>query len=149
MADAELLLRPLTAGPAASDPRAFVGLSEAREAQGDRKGALEALAVAVRIDPKKAKVVGTTQVGAGPTTIAYGDETIWVGSGDSETISRVDPVSGNVTATVPLPGRPSPGKTRQRLGPRIGREELRRRGILVHVGPWASVHHQRGLGRLE
>ena len=50
--EAERLLRPLTAGPSASDPRAFVGLAEAREAQGDRKGALEALAKAVRVDPK-------------------------------------------------------------------------------------------------
>jgi tetratricopeptide (TPR) repeat protein len=51
-AEAELLLRPLTAGPAATDPRAFVGLAETREAQGDRKGALEALARAAQIDPK-------------------------------------------------------------------------------------------------
>ncbi len=50
--EAERLLRPLTAGPSASDPRAFVGLSEARQAQGDRKGALEALARAVKVDPK-------------------------------------------------------------------------------------------------
>ena len=50
--EAERLLRPLTGGPSASDPRAFVGLAEAREAQGDRKGALEALAQAVRVDPK-------------------------------------------------------------------------------------------------
>src|SRR5262245_14364846 len=50
--EAERLLRPLTGGPSASDPRAFVGLAEAREAQGDRKGALEALAQAVQVDPK-------------------------------------------------------------------------------------------------
>ena len=50
--EAERLLRPLTGGPSASDPRAFVGLAEARQAQGDRKGALEALAQAVRLDPK-------------------------------------------------------------------------------------------------
>ena len=50
--EAERLLRPLTDGPAATDPRAFVGLAETREAQGDLKGALEALAQAVRLDPK-------------------------------------------------------------------------------------------------
>src|SRR5262249_37075425 len=50
--EAERLLRPLTAGPSASDPQPFVGLAEAREAQGDRKGAMEALAKAVQIDPK-------------------------------------------------------------------------------------------------
>jgi tetratricopeptide (TPR) repeat protein len=50
--EAEQLLRPLTADPSATDPRAFVGLAEAREALGDRKGAFEALASAVRIDPK-------------------------------------------------------------------------------------------------
>jgi tetratricopeptide (TPR) repeat protein len=50
--EAERLLRPFTADPSASDPRAFVGLAEALEAQGNRKGALEALARAVRLDPK-------------------------------------------------------------------------------------------------
>jgi tetratricopeptide (TPR) repeat protein len=52
--EAERLLRPLTVGPYmdASDPRPFVGLAEAREAQGDRKGALDYLAQAVRIDSK-------------------------------------------------------------------------------------------------
>jgi tetratricopeptide (TPR) repeat protein len=50
--EAERLLRPLAAGPSASDARVFVGLAEARHAQGDRRGALEALAVAVRVDPK-------------------------------------------------------------------------------------------------
>jgi tetratricopeptide (TPR) repeat protein len=51
-AEAERLLRPLTAGPAATDPRAFVGLAEARSMQGDLKGALAELARAVQIDPK-------------------------------------------------------------------------------------------------
>ena len=50
--EAERLLRPLTDGPVASDPRAFVGLAEALAAQGDRKGALGALTKAVGIDPK-------------------------------------------------------------------------------------------------
>ena len=51
-AEAERLLRPITANPSAPDPRAFVGLAEAREAQGDRKGALEALTKALQVDPK-------------------------------------------------------------------------------------------------
>src|SRR5205807_599025 len=59
--EAERLLRPLTEGPSASDPRAFVGLAEARQAQGDRKGALEALAKAVKIDPKN--LAGNYQIG--------------------------------------------------------------------------------------
>jgi tetratricopeptide (TPR) repeat protein len=59
--EAERLLRPLTKGPSASDPRAFVGLGEAREAQGDRKGALEVLAKAVKIDPKN--LAGNYQIG--------------------------------------------------------------------------------------
>lgn len=50
--EAERLLRPLTHGVSPTDPRAFVGLAEAREVQGDRKGALLALAQAVRLDPK-------------------------------------------------------------------------------------------------
>jgi tetratricopeptide (TPR) repeat protein len=50
-AEAERLLRPLCNPQATTDPRAFVGLAEARAAQGDRKGAMEALAAAVRVDP--------------------------------------------------------------------------------------------------
>jgi tetratricopeptide (TPR) repeat protein len=59
--EAERLLRPLTDGPSPSDPKAFVGLAEAREAQGDRKGALEALAKAVKIDPQN--LPGNYQIG--------------------------------------------------------------------------------------
>jgi tetratricopeptide (TPR) repeat protein len=59
--EAELLLRPLTDGPSPSDPRAFVGLAEALLAQGDRKGALEALAEAVKLDPKN--LAGNYQIG--------------------------------------------------------------------------------------
>src|SRR5262249_38379356 len=51
-AEAERLLRPFTVGPLATDPRAFVGLAEARFAQGDRSGARAALVGAVRVDPK-------------------------------------------------------------------------------------------------
>ena len=50
--EAERILQRLVADPSVADPRAFVGLAEAREAQGDRNGALEALAKAVKIDPK-------------------------------------------------------------------------------------------------
>lgn len=50
--DAERVLRPLTADPSVNDPRAFVGMAEAREALGDRKGAFESLAKAIQVDPK-------------------------------------------------------------------------------------------------
>lgn len=59
--EAEQLLRPLTTDPSATDPRAFVGLAEAREALGDRKGALEALDQAVKIDPKN--LAGNYKIG--------------------------------------------------------------------------------------
>ncbi|MCI0741801.1 MAG: hypothetical protein L0Y72_22435 [Gemmataceae bacterium] len=75
--EAEQLLRPLTSGPSASDPRAFVGLSEARQAQGDRKGALEALAQAVRIDPKNLATnyqIGLLHFDAGEQLWAAGRE---------------------------------------------------------------------------
>jgi tetratricopeptide (TPR) repeat protein len=51
-AEAERLLRPLTDGPFATDPRAFVGLADVLEEQGDLKGAREALVKAVKLDPK-------------------------------------------------------------------------------------------------
>jgi tetratricopeptide (TPR) repeat protein len=51
-AEAERLLRPLTLDATSNDARAFVGLAEALEAQGNRTGALHALKEAVRIDAK-------------------------------------------------------------------------------------------------
>jgi tetratricopeptide (TPR) repeat protein len=59
--EAERLLRPLTDGPSATDPRAFVGLAEARKAQGDRAGALAALAQAVKLD--RNNLAGNYQLG--------------------------------------------------------------------------------------
>ena len=50
--EAERLLRPLAEDSSPSDARALVGLAEAREAQGDRRGALAVLARAVKVDPK-------------------------------------------------------------------------------------------------
>jgi tetratricopeptide (TPR) repeat protein len=50
--EAERVLRPLTDDPLPPDARALVGLAEAREAQGDRYGALQILTRAVRVDPK-------------------------------------------------------------------------------------------------
>jgi tetratricopeptide (TPR) repeat protein len=51
-AEAERLLRPLTDGPSATDPRAFVGLADVLEEQGNLKGAREALVKAVKLAPK-------------------------------------------------------------------------------------------------
>jgi tetratricopeptide (TPR) repeat protein len=59
--EAERLLRPLTDEVSASDPRAFVGLAECREAQRDMNGALEALAKAVSLDPTN--LAATYQIG--------------------------------------------------------------------------------------
>ncbi len=77
--EAERLLRSLTEGPSASDPRAFVGLAEVREAQGDPKGALEALTKAVKIDPKN--LAGNYQMG-----LLHFDagEKLWAAGRDSE-----------------------------------------------------------------
>jgi tetratricopeptide (TPR) repeat protein len=77
--EAERLLRPLTDGPSASDPRVFVALADALEEQGDRKGALEALARAVKLDPKNLK--GNYQLG-----LLHFDtgEKLWVAGRDDE-----------------------------------------------------------------
>jgi tetratricopeptide (TPR) repeat protein len=77
--EAERLLRPLTDGPSASDPRAFVGLAECREAQGDLKGALEALAKAVKIDPKN--LAGNYQIGL---IHFHKGEQLWAAGKDDE-----------------------------------------------------------------
>lgn len=58
-AEAERLLRPLTHDK--TDPRPFLGLAEARGAMGDRKGALDQLAIAINTDPKN--LVANYQLG--------------------------------------------------------------------------------------
>jgi tetratricopeptide (TPR) repeat protein len=78
-AEAERLLRPLTDGPDASDPRAFVGLAETREAQGDGKGALEALARAVKNDPRN--MAGNYQIGL---LHFHAGEQLWAAGRDDE-----------------------------------------------------------------
>jgi tetratricopeptide (TPR) repeat protein len=77
--EAEQLLRPLTADPSANDPRVFVGLAEAREALGDRDGALAALAQAVKLDPNN--LAGNFKIGQIHFNIG---EQLWVTGRDDE-----------------------------------------------------------------
>ena len=80
-----------------------------------------------RIDPATGRVVKTFAVSGEPTDLAVGDDAIWVASGAagkglvesraaSAVVSRVDPVSTEVTRTFHLPGPPGFLESSQTLG---------------------------------
>jgi YVTN family beta-propeller protein len=65
-----------------------------------------------RLDPITARVTQTTQlgkvVGFPPTLeIAFGEGAVWVASYDAGTVTRLDPVTGNIVATIRTGGHPS------------------------------------------
>jgi YVTN family beta-propeller protein len=65
-----------------------------------------------RLDPITARVTQTTTlgkvVGYPPTLeIAFGEGALWVASYDAGTVTRLDPVTGNVVATIQIGGHPS------------------------------------------
>jgi len=65
-----------------------------------------------RLDPTTARVTQTTTlgkvVGYPPTLeIAFGEGALWVASYDAGTVTRLDPVTGNVVATIRIGGHPS------------------------------------------
>jgi YVTN family beta-propeller protein len=65
-----------------------------------------------RLDPVTTRVTQTTKlgkvVGYPPTLdIAFGEGGIWVASYDAGTVTRLDPVTGNVVATIRIGGHPS------------------------------------------
>jgi YVTN family beta-propeller protein len=65
-----------------------------------------------RFDPITARVTQTTTlgkvVGYPPTLeIAFGEGALWVASYDAGTVTRLDPVTGNVVATIRIGGHPS------------------------------------------
>jgi YVTN family beta-propeller protein len=65
-----------------------------------------------RLDPVTARVTQTTTlgkvVGYPPTLeIAFGEGAVWVASYDAGTVTRLDPATGNVVATIRIGGHPS------------------------------------------
>jgi YVTN family beta-propeller protein len=61
----------------------------------------EEVSTVMRIDPATNKVVGQPiKVGQEPLFLVAGGGSIWVGSHDSKTISRIDPRSNQVVATI-------------------------------------------------
>ena len=60
------------------------------------------------IDPASNKVVGQVpNVGARPSSIAYGSGSLWVANLDDQTVARVDPNSRSVERSVPVQDTPT------------------------------------------
>jgi hypothetical protein len=53
-----------------------------------------------RIDASSGQSAGTISVGKQPTDVAFGDRSVWALNYSDATITRIDPVSGHVSATV-------------------------------------------------
>jgi class 3 adenylate cyclase/streptogramin lyase len=62
----------------------------------------------VKIDPRTGKIVGGAKVGTTPSSIAFGDGTVWVANFDDSTLQPIDPSTGNAgPAFGGLPGNPT------------------------------------------
>jgi len=64
---------------------------------------------AVQIDPATAKTTLTVRVGASPIALSFGFGSGWVANGDDATVSRFDPRTGQILATIQVPGRDPAG----------------------------------------
>jgi YVTN family beta-propeller protein len=58
------------------------------------------------IDAKTHRLVAEMPVGNGPTSVAAGEESVWVASADAGTVSRIDPEKKFVVDTIPVGADP-------------------------------------------
>jgi len=55
------------------------------------------------VDPNSARVVDTVEVGSGPVAIVFGHGSLWVANSEDDTVSRIDPETREVEATIGVP----------------------------------------------
>jgi streptogramin lyase len=60
-----------------------------------------------RIDPASASVIGSTEVGVGPSDLAVGESAVWIANPSERSVLRIDPETVSVTDEIPVPGIPS------------------------------------------
>ncbi len=51
-------------------------------------------------------MISSVQVGGGPTALAIGDGAVWVANNEDATVSRLDPQTAHVQATIPVNSGP-------------------------------------------
>jgi YVTN family beta-propeller protein len=49
----------------------------------------------------------TIDVGDGPSAVAYGSGSVWIANHDGRSVMRIDPTTGDVTATIPVGNAPA------------------------------------------
>jgi YVTN family beta-propeller protein len=69
---------------------------------GEQTATVSSLATANASLPPAGEIVATIPVGAGPQGLAATDDAIWVANSDGGTVSRIDPATNAVVATVTL-----------------------------------------------
>jgi YVTN family beta-propeller protein len=57
-----------------------------------------------RIDAATGSILAEVTVGDTPTSIAVGEGAVWVANTGDGTVSRIDPATNEVTASVPAEG---------------------------------------------
>ena len=90
-------------GVAAIGVTAILATTAVLIAQDDGATVLAAPGSVAVVDPKSARVVGTVEVGSGPVAIVPGHDSLWVANSADDTVSRIDPATREVEATIGVP----------------------------------------------
>jgi YVTN family beta-propeller protein len=61
----------------------------------------------IRIDPETFQIAGDpVETGRAPICLAVGDESVWVANHDAHSVTRIDPVTQQVIASITVPSEP-------------------------------------------
>ena len=120
---------PIAVGPGPEDLVAGLGaLWTANKGCTDPSNPCAGNGSVSRVDPATG-AVKTIALGKEPRYVTTGASSVWATSFFSDTLSRIDPVTGNVTNTVAAPRWPGRHRRGVRLG--LGRGLRERRGVAV------------------
>jgi YVTN family beta-propeller protein len=71
--------------------------------RGNQAAALAAPGTVAVVDAKTLRVVDSLDVGSEPVAIVYGHDSIWVANSEDDTVSRINPETREVEATIGVP----------------------------------------------
>jgi YVTN family beta-propeller protein len=71
--------------------------------RGNDNAALAAPGTVAVVDAKTLRVVDSVRVGSEPVAIVYGHDSVWVANSEDGTVSRIDPKTRDVEATIGVP----------------------------------------------
>lgn len=95
--------RRVMLGIAAVGITAILATTAVLLARGNGATVLAAPGSVAVVDVKTLRVVDTVEVGSGPVAMVFGHDSIWVTNSEDETVSRIDPETREVEATIGVP----------------------------------------------